>query len=148
VNDKMMLKTCGREPSCELVLEHATISRLHARIELADDGLVSVRDAGSQNGTFLNRNDNWIRIKKAVLCIGDRVRFGDVEVPLERLTAVFGEASGARLEARHFVPGHAHANVNFSGKADHGASLKKPRRNPVTGKIEDERSPPGTAGNR
>ncbi|MBT8075450.1 MAG: FHA domain-containing protein, partial [Gammaproteobacteria bacterium] len=90
----MMLKTCGREPSCELVLEHATISRLHARIELADDGLVSVRDAGSQNGTFLNRNDNWIRIKKAVLCIGDRVRFGDVEVPLERLTAVFGEASG------------------------------------------------------
>ncbi|MBT8075374.1 MAG: hypothetical protein KJN61_02805, partial [Gammaproteobacteria bacterium] len=68
--------------------------------------------------------------------------------PLERLTAVFGEASGARLEARHFPSGHAHANVNVSGKTDHGASLKKPRRNPVTGKIEDERSQPGTAGNR
>lgn len=146
MNDKMKLKTCGREPSCELVLEHPTISRLHARIELADDGLVSVRDTGSQNGTFLNRNDKWIRVSKAILCIGDRIRFGDVEVPLEQLTTLFGKASGARLDARHFSPGRGIATAGHpGGKADHGPALKKPRRNPVTGKIEEERSPPGTA---
>jgi pSer/pThr/pTyr-binding forkhead associated (FHA) protein len=149
VNNGKTVKTCGREPTCELVLDHPTISRLHARIELADDGLVAVRDSGSQNGTFLNRNDNWIRIGNAILCIGDRIRFGDVEVPLERLTAVFGEGSGARLEARHFarIPG-ATGTRNISSATDHGAALTKPRRNPVTGKIEEQRSPPGTTGDK
>ena len=133
------IKTCGREPSCDLVLEDATLSRLHARIELADDGLVSIQDAGSSNGTFLNRNDTWIRARKVTLCIGDRIRFGEIEVPLERLTAVFGKRAGSRLEARRFPIRHGKTAVGaVKGQADHGPSLRKPRRNPVTGKIEED----------
>ncbi len=137
----MEIKTCGRDPDCDLVLEHSTLSRLHARIELADDGLVSVHDAGSSNGTFLNRNDSWIRIRKVTLCIGDRIRFGDVEVPLERLTAVFGKRARTRLEAQAF-PGQAWQNQLPSRcrAAGAGPSLNKPRRNPVTGKIEEDRT--------
>ena len=56
------IRTCGREPTCDLVLEDVTLSRLHAHIELADDGLVTINDACSSNGTFVKRNDSWIRM--------------------------------------------------------------------------------------
>jgi len=136
----MKSKTCGRETSCALVLEHSTVSRLHARIELADDGLVCVQDADSQNGTFLKRNEHWIRIRKVTLCIGDRIRFGDIEVSLDRLIAVFGQRSNARLEAQHFPLRHGKkTNKAFTGKLDHGPVMNKPRRNPSTGKIEEDR---------
>ena len=138
VSNPIETRTCGREPSCDLVLEHSTLSRLHARIELSDDGLVSINDSGSSNGTFLNRNDRWIRARKVTLSIGDRIRFGDIEVPLEQLTAVFGRRANIRLEARRFPHRHGKGVAQPSaGKADPGPSLNKPRRNPATGKIED-----------
>lgn len=141
MSGKPEIRTCGREPSCDLVLEDSTLSRLHARIELADDGLVSITDAGSSNGTYVNRNDSWIRVRRVTLCIGDRIRFGDIEVPLERLTAVFGKRANIRLEARRFPVRHGKAVVTpLKGQTDHGPSLQKPRRNPVTGKIEERRS--------
>lgn len=135
------VRLCGREPSCDLVLEHSTLSRLHARIELADDGLVSIHDAGSSNGTYLNRNDSWIRVRRVILCIGDRIRFGDIEVTLDTLTAVFGKQAKTRLEARRFPPRPGKSVAKSSaGPAEHGPSLHKPRRNPATGKIEEDRS--------
>lgn len=137
----MKSKTCGRETSCELVLEHPTVSRIHARIELAGDGLVLLQDADSSNGTFLNRNDTWIRVKRVTLCIGDRVRFGDCEVPLEKLTAVFGSRSTARLEARRFPLRKDFLGSGFRADMnDPGIQLQKPRRNPATGRIEEEHS--------
>jgi len=129
---------CGRDSACDLVLDHTTVSRYHAQIELADDDRVFVCDNDSRNGTFLNRNDSWIRIKKITLCIGDRIRFGDIEVSLKDITAVFGRHSNARLEARHFALG-AKAK-SFAKKLDQGPALQKPRRNPVTGKIEERQS--------
>ena len=134
-------KMCGRETTCDLVLDHSTVSRYHAQIELADDGLVFVCDNDSRNGTFLSRNDSWIRIKKVTLCIGDRIRFGDIEVSLKDITAVFGRHSNARLEARHFALGTG--AKSFVRQLDHGPILKKPRRNPATGKIEERQ--PGQA---
>jgi len=135
----MKIKTCGRETSCDLVVAHLTVSRLHARIELADDGLVCLQDTGSSNGTFLKRNDNWIRVRKVTLCIGDRIRFGEIEVSLERLTAVFGDRAKIRLEDRHFPLRHGNSGVKlFAGPSDHGPLLQKPRRNPSTGKIEED----------
>lgn len=139
MSNTLEIKTCGRDATCDLVLEHSTLSRLHARIELADDGLVSIHDAGSSNGTFLNRNDSWIRIRRITLCIGDRVRFGDIEVPLERLTAVFGKRATIRLEARRFPARQGKAATRpRTGQALQGPSLNKPRRNPATGKIEED----------
>ncbi len=131
-------RSIGCESSSDLVLQHPGISRHHASLELADDGLVSLVDMGSSNGTFLNRNDSWIQLKKITLCIGDRVRFGELEVPLQRLTAVFGDGSNARLEARHFTLKPANKSVRaFSDLAGPGPVLKKPMRNAVTGKIEE-----------
>jgi pSer/pThr/pTyr-binding forkhead associated (FHA) protein len=137
----MKSKTAGREPSCDLVCEHATVSRFHARVELADDGFVSLVDTGSRNGTFLNRNDSWIRVRKITLCIGDRIRLGEHIVALEQLTAVFGSRSNARLEATHFpLRDGDMANRSFADLRDTGSMLRKPRRNPSTGKIEEDRA--------
>ena len=136
----MKSKTIGRDSSCDLVLEHPAVSRLHARIELTGDGLVSLHDAGSRNGAFVNRNDTWIRLRKVTLCIGDRIRFGEHEVPLERLTAVFGNHSNARLEARRYPPVHGNKGTRaFADLQNPGPVLRKPRRNPLTGKIEEDR---------
>jgi len=123
-----------------MVLEHESVSPLHAHIDLADDGLVCVVDLESDNGTFLNRNDIWIRIRKVTLCIGDRIRFGDVEVSIDRLVSVFGNETNARLETRHFAPRQISSGAKtFVKHHDHGPALQKPRRNPKTGKIEEDR---------
>ena len=138
VSKKPEIRTCGREPSCDIVLEDARLSRLHAHIELAEDGLVSINDAGSSNGTFVKRNDSWIRVRRVTLCIGDQIRFGETEVPMERITAVFGKGAKTRLEARRFPIRHGKAITGSSkGHPETGPSLHKPRRNPVTGKIEE-----------
>jgi pSer/pThr/pTyr-binding forkhead associated (FHA) protein len=115
---------------------------LHARIELADDGLVSIIDAGSSNGTFVNRNDCWIRVRKVHLCIGDRIRFGECDVPLERLTAVFGKRANIRLEAKRFpIRRGKTVSTPLEKQAEHGPARNKPRRNPATGKIEEMNNP-------
>ncbi len=132
----MKIKTCGRDTSCDISLDHSTVSSIHAHIELAADGLLCLRDADSANGTFLNRNDTWIRIRKVTLCIGDRIRCGDIEVPLQQLTAVFGNRSNARLEAKPFAVRHGHGRA-ITPLPDHEPVLQRPRRNPLTGKIED-----------
>jgi pSer/pThr/pTyr-binding forkhead associated (FHA) protein len=45
--------TIGRAPSATLVVPDAQVSRLHARIDLSD-GVLSVRDLDSRNGTLVN----------------------------------------------------------------------------------------------
>ena len=140
MSSAMKIKTCGRDSSCDLVLEHPTVSRVHARVELTEDGLVSLQDNDSRNGMYLNRNDTWIRARRITLCIGDRIRLGDIEVPLEQFTAVFGDRSRARLEARHFPLKRANNGTYlFASGQGQEPSLQKPRRNPVTGKIEENR---------
>ena len=144
VSTAMKIKICGRDSSCELVLEDPTVSAIHARIELADDGKVWLHDADSASGTFLYRNDNWIRVKKVTLCIGDRIRLGDYEIPLDQLVSLFGQQSNARLEARHFALKHGNIRAKLlEQQLDHKPKMNKPRRNPTTGKIE-EKGPQGT----
>jgi len=133
-------KTIGREAACDLVLEHTAASRTHARLELAEGGSLWVVDADSRNGTFLHRNDNWIRVRRVTLCVGDRIRFGDCEVPLQQLTAVFGTRAKIRLGAKHFsLRQGRQGSKSFAGWDEPGPSLQKPRRNPLTGQIEEDR---------
>ncbi|HKO90061.1 MAG TPA: FHA domain-containing protein [Polyangiaceae bacterium] len=45
--------TIGREPGCDIVIDNAGISRLHALIEVVGDSFV-LRDSDSENGVTLN----------------------------------------------------------------------------------------------
>jgi len=67
----------GRRPGLELVLSAESVSKTHAEIYWADDGL-HLRDLESTNGTFLNRQ----AIKDAALHEGDILHFADFEFRL------------------------------------------------------------------
>ena len=141
LSDEKKTKTLGRDKSCDIVLDDTSVSGIHARLELAENGLISVTDAGSEHGVYLNRNERWIRVKKVILCSGDRICFGEVQVPLGQLTSVFGKNSNARLEKKHIMLGRMNAAAgSMSRHAEPGSVMQKPRRNPVTGKIEEDRS--------
>jgi pSer/pThr/pTyr-binding forkhead associated (FHA) protein len=69
------IKTVGRAPRADFILDVALVSRLHCRLTAADEN-VEVVDLSSTNGTFVNDR----RIQKARLKTGDRLRIGRVEL--------------------------------------------------------------------
>jgi S-DNA-T family DNA segregation ATPase FtsK/SpoIIIE len=66
--------TIGRDPSCQLVLTDADVSRRHLSVAPSPSGLI-VHDLGSRNGTTIN--DVGIGTSLHVLMEGDLVRVGD-----------------------------------------------------------------------
>jgi len=75
------IKTVGRAPRADFILDVALVSRLHCRLTAGDDNL-EVLDLESTNGTFVNDK----RVDKAKLATGDRLRIGRVELTVERQT--------------------------------------------------------------
>jgi pSer/pThr/pTyr-binding forkhead associated (FHA) protein len=75
------IKTVGRAPRADFILDVALVSRLHCRLTAADENL-EVVDLSSTNGTFVNDE----RIDTARLKTGDRLRIGRVELTIERTT--------------------------------------------------------------
>ena len=69
------VKTVGRTPRADFILDAALVSRLHCRLTAAADNL-EVVDLRSTNGTFVNGK----RIATARLKSGDRLRIGRVEL--------------------------------------------------------------------
>ncbi|MGF7239218.1 MAG: FHA domain-containing protein [Frankia sp.] len=67
------LTTAGRHPESDIFLDDVTVSRRHAEFHRApyEQGF-TVRDVGSLNGTYLNRE----RIDSAELSSGDEVQVG------------------------------------------------------------------------
>ena len=73
----------GRDPDNDVVLDHAEVSGLHARVLVVpgrDRG--EVEDLGSTNGTSLNAPGN--PVTHAVFSRGDTIYFGPVAVPATR----------------------------------------------------------------
>jgi pSer/pThr/pTyr-binding forkhead associated (FHA) protein len=61
----------GRHPESDIFLDDVTVSRRHADIVRSDTGYF-VRDVGSLNGTYLNRE----RVESAPLADGDELQIG------------------------------------------------------------------------
>lgn len=73
--------TVGREPDCDLVISHESVSRKHAEIRWDQDRWI-VRDFGSRNGVFVAYNGDPNTERKVerfnALKNGSIVRFGQV----------------------------------------------------------------------
>jgi pSer/pThr/pTyr-binding forkhead associated (FHA) protein len=63
--------TAGRHPESDIFLDDITVSRRHAEVMRTPTGY-EVRDSGSLNGTYLNRE----RIERSPLANGDELQIG------------------------------------------------------------------------
>ena len=64
--------TVGRHPRADIFLDDVTVSRKHAIFVALPEGGFAVRDSGSLNGTYVNRQ----RVEQATLRLGDEVQIG------------------------------------------------------------------------
>ena len=62
----------GRHPESDIFLDDITVSRRHVEITHVAGGTFIIRDVGSLNGTYVNRE----RIDEATLMPGDEVQIG------------------------------------------------------------------------
>ena len=62
----------GRHPESDIFLDDITVSRRHVEIVPKDGGSYVVRDVGSLNGTYVNRE----RIDEVQLAPGDELQIG------------------------------------------------------------------------
>lgn len=63
--------TAGRSVACDIFLDDVTVSREHAHFVRTPSGF-SVKDAGSLNGTYVNRE----RTPEQALTAGDEIQIG------------------------------------------------------------------------
>ena len=73
------VKTVGRAPRADFIVDVALVSRLHCRLSAEHDRL-EVVDLSSTNGTYVNDK----RVQRAVLASGDRLRVGRIELTIEK----------------------------------------------------------------
>ena len=76
------IKTVGRAPRADFIVDAALVSRLHCRLT-ATDSNVEVVDLKSTNGTFVNDQ----RVDTAQLGAGDKLRVGRIELIVDRSAA-------------------------------------------------------------
>lgn len=63
--------TVGRSPECSIYLDDVTVSREHAEVVRGEQSF-RIRDAGSLNGTYVNR----VRVDAVDLRNGDEIQVG------------------------------------------------------------------------
>lgn len=129
--------TLGSWDRCDLVIAGERVSPVHAHLQLSEDGRLTLIDAGSDHGSFVQRNGQWIRFMKVELGQGDLLRFADREVTLDSLVALFGERVRIRLRDSQALRIPALLAERLAA-AERRVVLERPRRNPLTGNIEED----------
>ncbi len=85
--------TLGRSGHAEVGLDHADVSRRHARIHVTRSG-AEIEDLGSKNGTRIAGR----RVGRAELRHGDQLQFGDLIVEFEHHVAHLDRVLSERHE--------------------------------------------------
>jgi pSer/pThr/pTyr-binding forkhead associated (FHA) protein len=73
------MKTIGRAPNADFIVDATLVSRLHCRLSAGATEL-QVEDLESTNGTYVNGE----RVERAALKSGDRLGVGEVEFLISR----------------------------------------------------------------
>lgn len=80
--------TIGRDRSADIPLADPSVSRLHAEVNLLDNGGLFVTDCNSSNGTFLHRDGAPRQIRQETIRASDQIQFGNVVIAASDLIAV------------------------------------------------------------
>ena len=83
----------GRLASAHLTLEDDKVARIHAVIDVAHDGSLSVTDMGTTEGTLLNGK----RVMKSTIAFGDSLTLGGTTIVVEKAGASSSVAPDASV---------------------------------------------------
>jgi pSer/pThr/pTyr-binding forkhead associated (FHA) protein len=74
------VKTVGRSPVADFVVDASLVSRVHCRLTAVSDQVLEVEDLSSTNGTFVNDQ----RVDAARLSPGDTLTIGRLALTVSR----------------------------------------------------------------
>src|SRR5262245_35143035 len=86
--DRDLIKI-GRLSSAHLCLEDEKVSRIHAVIDVGQDGAMFVTDMGSVEGTYVNGK----RVTKSPLAFGDEIKVGNTTIQVHETAANLAQAA-------------------------------------------------------
>lgn len=110
----------GRGRHADVRLTDASVSRLHAELVVADDGMLHLGDCSSANGTWIEQEGEWKRVTQRAVALNDRLRLGSIDISVSELVGRAGSNIGDAARA------HPAAGDLPSGPV---------RRNPKTGAV-------------
>lgn len=108
----------GNDPKSHLCLDDELASRMHAVIEVAADGSVTLIDLGNAPGTIVNGE----AVNKTELRAGDEVQIGGTRIVLESIDTVEGAVEAASQPAVPQIPPSALSNPFATGVPAAGPS--------------------------
>ncbi len=114
----------GRNPECDIEIRDETVSRLHAEVVLSANGRIFLTDRDSTYGTWIDDGTGWRKIQQHEPKEGENLRFGDFEVAVVALSRIATSLTKDE-EMAVTVPSEGHPKKR-----------RRPRRNPVTGRVE------------
>lgn len=88
----------GRDPNCELTVEHPSVSRRHAELRALEGGRFALSDLGSTNGTFVLEGEDWRRVTTAEIAPDTPLRLGQLRATAVELIAAADRAGGPPAE--------------------------------------------------
>jgi len=127
----------GRAPECHVVLGDDSVSRRHAELLVFPDGLLFLVDCHSTQGTRIARDGRDWALHQEVLMPGDRLTFGELELPVDALLEACRTSSGGRAAPASVLPARDEpASVSWAagarlGRCECGAIKERGRSCPA-----------------
>ncbi|MFK7914710.1 MAG: FHA domain-containing protein [Pseudomonadales bacterium] len=75
----------GRDPAADVTLPSETVSRFHAELIVAQDGLLFYSDRSSSGGSYVYVEGQWHEIRAYEVLASDRIRLGQYETEVSGL---------------------------------------------------------------
>ncbi len=73
----------GRGITCEIIVDHKSVSRLHAELSVAEDGRYYLTDCNSRAGPFKMDNGEWVRVRQSFVEPTQPLKLGEQELTAE-----------------------------------------------------------------
>lgn len=124
----------GRTSNNDLVIDETTISKIHASLMADAEGVLSVADTGSTNGTFINGE----RISYGKACEledSDQIKFGVVEVTFEKIAVAPPVAVEEPVPDRISIDG-----MEFGSRRPSSTPVSRELSGDKTAEIDQDRS--------
>ena len=87
----MKAYTIGRGQKADIVIAESSVSRVHAELVSTDDGRYYLTDCGSKYGTFIQRDNEWKKIRQVYVRPRDPVKLGEYETSAAQLMDMLPE---------------------------------------------------------